>query len=103
MESSSDSSKVDIMIEEGIKSKKIEALLAQKINKISKVYNKEIITMINVPGDLKNLKNSKVRAQNLATYAYALIERLLLDLWNMKDIDLVLNCIREISTLKNSY
>ena len=103
MESFSQSSKVDLMIEEGIKSKKIEALLAKKILKLSKIYEKEIINMMDVSEDLSKLKNSKLRAQNLASYTYTLIERLLLDLWNMKDIDVVLNCIREISTLKDSY
>ena len=103
MASSSQSSKLDLMIEEGIKSKKIEALLAKKIQKISKIYEKEISNMIDVSEDLSKLKNSKLRAQNLANYTYALIERLLLDLWNLKDIDIVLNCIREISTLKDSY
>ena len=43
--------------------------------------------MIDVSEDLNKLKNSKLRAQNHANYAYALIERLLLDLWKMKDID----------------
>ena len=103
MASSSQSSKVDLMIEEGIKSKKIEALLAKKIHKISKIYEKEISNILEVTEDLSKLKNSKLRAQNLANYTYGLIERLLLDLWNLKDIDVVLNCIREISTLKDSY
>jgi hypothetical protein len=103
MASSSQSSKVDLMIEEGIKSKKIEALLAKKIHKISKIYEKEISNILEVSEDLSKLKNSKLRSQNLANYTYALIERLLLDLWNLKDIDVVLNCIREISTLKDSY
>ena len=103
MASSSQSSKVDLMIEEGIKSKKIEALLAKKIHKISKIYEKEISNILEVSEDLSKLKNSKLRAQNLASYTYGLIERLLLDLWNLKDIDVVLNCIREISTLKDSY
>ena len=103
MESFSQSSKVDLMIEEGIKSKKIEALLAKKIHKISKIYEKEISNILEVSEDLSKLKNSKLRAQNLASYTYGLIERLLLDLWNLKDIDVVLNCIREISTLKDSY
>ena len=103
MASSIQSSKLDLMIEEGIKYKKIEALLAKKINKISKIYEKEISNMIDVSEDLSKLKNSKLRAQNLTNYTYALIERLLLDLWNLKDIDVVLNCIREISTLKDSY
>ena len=103
MESSKQSSKIDIMIEEGIKSKKIEALLAKKIQKISKIYEKEISKMIGVSEDLTKLKNSKLRAQNLASYAFELIERLLLDLWNMNNLDVVLNCIREISTLQDSY
>lgn len=76
MTSSSQYSKVDKMIEEGIKSKKIEALLSKKIHKISKTYEKEIIDMMDGPKDLSKLKNPKVRAQNLATYTYALIERL---------------------------
>ena len=96
------SSKVNLMIEEGIKSKKIEALLAKKIHKISKIYEKEIENMLDVSEDLSKLTNSKLRAQNLASYTYALIERLLLDLWNMKNIDIVFKCIREISTLKDS-
>ena len=36
MESSSQTSKVDALIEEGLKSKKIEALLAKNIQKITK-------------------------------------------------------------------
>jgi len=100
---SSQSSKVDLMIEEGIKSKKIEALLAKKIHQISKIYEEEILTMMDVSEDLSKLKNPLKRAQNLASYSYELIEGLLLDLWNMKDIDIVLNCIREISTFKDSY
>ena len=103
MESFSQSSKVDLMIEEGIKSKKIEALLAKKILKISKIYEKEISNMMDLTVDLSKLINSKLRAQNLANYTYGLIQQLLLDLWNMKDIDVVLNCIREISILKDSY
>ena len=103
MASSDQSSKIDLMIEEGIKSKKIEALLAKKIYKISKIYEKEISNMFDLPEDLTKLKAPKLRAQNLANYTYALIERFLLDLWNMKDIDVVLNCIREISTLKDGY
>ena len=103
MESSSQSSKLDVMIEEGIKSKKIEALLAKNIYKISKIYEKEIITILDVSEDLKKLQNSKLIAQNLANYTYALIKRLLLDLWKMKDIEIILKCIREISTLKDSY
>ena len=103
MASSCQYSKVDIKIGEGIKYKKIEALLAKKIHKISKIYEKEIIEMKGGPEDLSKLKNSKIRAQNLASYTYALIERLLLDLWNRKGLDVVLNCIREISTLKDSY
>ena len=103
MESSDQTLKIDIMIEEGIKSKKIEALLAKKIQKISKIYEKEISKMIGVSEDLTKLKNSKLRAQNLASYAFELIERLLLDLWNMNNLDVVLNCIREISTLQDSY
>ena len=103
MASSSQSSKVDLMIEEGIKSKNIEALLAKKIYKISKIYENEISNMMGTREDLSKLKNAKFRAQNLAAYTYGLIEQLLLDLWNMKNIDIVLNCIREISTLKDSY
>ena len=103
MASSSQSSKVDLMIEEGIKSKNIEALLAKKIYKISKIYENEISNMMGTREDLSKLKNAKFRAQNLALYTYGLIEQLLLDLWNMKNIDIVLNCIREISTLKDSY
>ena len=103
MESSDQTLKIDIMIEEGIKSKKIEALLAKKIQKISKIYEKEISKMLDASEDLTKLKNSKLRAQNLASYAFELIERLLLDLWNMNNLDVVLNCIREISTLKDSY
>ena len=103
MESSDQTLKIDIMIEEGIKSKKIEALLAKKIQKISKIYEKEISKMIDISEDLTKLKNSKLRAQNLASYAFDLIERLLLDLWNMNNLDVVLNCIREISTLQDSY
>ena len=60
MASSSQSSKVDLMIEEGIKSKKIEALLAKKILKLSKIYEKEISNMIDVSEDLSKLKNSKL-------------------------------------------
>ena len=103
MESSDQTLKIDIMIEEGIKSKKIEALLAKKIQKISKIYEKEISKMLDASEDLTKLKNSKLRAQNLASYAFDLIERLLLDLWNMNNLDVVLNCIREISTLQDSY
>ena len=103
MSSSSQYSKVDIMIEEGIKSKKIEALLGKKIQKISKIYEKEIIDMMDGPEDLSKLKNSKVSTQNLAAYTYVLIKRLLLDLQNMKNLDAVLNCIRENSTIKDYY
>ena len=91
------------MIEEGIKSKNIEALLAEKVYKISKKYESEIRKMLGKREYLSELNNSSIRAQNLATYTYGLIERLLLDLWNMKNIDIVLNCIREISTLNDSY
>ena len=94
MASSDQSSKIDLMIEEGIKSKKIEALLTKKIHKISKIYEKEISNMFDLPEDLTKLKTPKLRAQNLTNYTYALIERLLFDLWNMKDIEVVLNCIR---------
>ena len=52
MASSDQSSKIDLMIEEGIKSKKIEALLAKKIYKISKIYEKEISNMFDLPEDL---------------------------------------------------
>ena len=38
MSSSNQSSNVDLKIKEGIKSKKIEALLAKKIHKITKKY-----------------------------------------------------------------
>ena len=103
MESSSQSSKLDMMIEQGIKSKKIEALLAKNIYKIAKIYEKEISTILDVSEDLNKLQNSKFIAQNLANYTFALIKRLLLDLWKMKDIEIVLNCIREISTLIDSY
>ncbi len=54
MASSSQSSKVDLMIEEWIKSKKIEALLAKKIHKISKIYENEISNMMDVSEDLSN-------------------------------------------------
>lgn len=103
MESSNQSSKLDMMIEEGIKSKKIEALLAKNIYKISKIYEKEISNILDISEDLKKLQNPKLIAQNLANYTYALYKQLLLDLWKMKDIEIVLNCIREISTLKDSY
>jgi len=103
MSSSSQSSNVDLMIKEGIKSKKIEALLAKKIQKITKKYEGEIISMLDVIENLSKLESSKLRAQNLASYSYKLIKKLLLDLWNLKDIDVVLNCIREISTIKDSY
>ena len=58
---------------------------------------------------LENLedKNKSIksiyRAQNLVSYALSLIEKLLLDLWNIRDIYIVLNCIRGISTIKDSY
>ena len=103
MASSNQSSKVDLMIEEGIKSKNIEALLAEKVYKISKKYESEIRIMLGKREYLSELNNPKIRAKNLETYTYGLIERLLLDLWNMKNIDIVLNCIREISTLNDSY
>ena len=103
MASSNQSLKLDLMIEEGIKSKNIEALLAEKVYKISKKYESEIRIMLGKREYLSELKNSSIRAKNLATYTYELIERLLLDLWNMKNIDIVLNCIREISTLIDSY
>ena len=73
MASSSQSYKLDLMIEEGIKSKKIEALLAKKIHKISKIYEKEISNILEVSEDLSKLKNSKLRAQNLANYTYGLM------------------------------
>ena len=103
MASSNQSLKLDLMIEEGIKSKNIEALLAEKVYKISKKYESEIRIMLGKREYLSELKNPSIRAKNLATYTYGLIEQLLLDLWNMKNIDIVLNCIREISTLKDSY
>ena len=103
MASSNQSLKLDLMIEEGIKSKNIEALLAEKVYKISKKYESEIRIMLGKREYLSELKNPSIRAKNLATYTYGLIEQLLLDLWNMKNIDIVLNCIREISTLKDNY
>ena len=65
MASLNQSWKVDKMIEEGIKSKNIEALLAKKIYKISKIYENEIRKMFGKRENLSELNNAKLRAQNL--------------------------------------
>lgn len=95
---------LDEEIDNGLKLKRIEAKVAQIIHEKTKLFDEEISMLLKGRNENFNLiVNSSSRAKNLSVYSLNLIIKLLTNLWKSQDIDIVLSCIREISTIKNKW
>ena len=95
---------LDEEIDNGLKLKRIEAKVAQIIHEKTKLFDEEISMLLKGRNENFHLiVNSSSRAKNLSVYSLNLIIKLLTNLWKSQDIDIVLSCIREISTIKNKW
>ncbi len=94
---------LDVAILHGIDQKRIEAVLAQKIHKITTKYDSQLSVMLKGRGsDFQSLFSGADRAKQLALFARGLILDMLLDLWQFENVDHVTRCIRELSITKDS-
>lgn len=95
-------SDIDTEISRGVESKRIEALLAQKIHNITPKYDSQLsVVLKGRDANFPLLFNSADRARQLAILARSLILNMLLDLWQFEDLETVERCIRELSITKD--
>ena len=95
-------SDIDTEISRGVESKRIEALLAQKIHNITPKYDSQLsVVLKGRDANFPLLFNSADRARQLAILARSLILNMLLDLWQFENLDTVTRCIRELSITKD--
>ena len=95
-------SDIDTEISRGVESKRIEALLAQKIHNITPKYDSQLsVVLKGRDANFPLLFNSADRARQLAILARSLILNMLLDLWQFENLDTVTRCIRVLSITKD--
>ena len=99
------STDINAEISKGVEAKRIEALLAQRIHEITPKYDSHLRELLlgARKGMFEQLHSSSARAKSLALGAEDLILNLLLDLWQLEDIDTVVApCIKALSITKDS-
>ena len=95
-------SDIDTEISRGVESKRIEALLAQKIHNITPKYDSQLsVVLKGRDANFPLLFNSADRARQLAILARSLILNMLLDLWQFENLETVERCIRVLSITKD--
>ena len=95
-------SDINTEISRGVESKRIEALLAQKIHNITPKYDSQLsVVLKGRDANFPLLFNSADRARQLAILARSLILNMLLDLWQFENLETVTRCIRVLSITKD--
>ncbi len=88
---------LDTMIQKSLDEKRVEGYVASGVYKITREYDKDLSTLLNARGGSFYTLSFTGKSKTLATYSKNLIESILNDLWNKKNLTQTLNCIRFFS------